>query len=73
MRQAKHQYKKVKYNSSLTINYTILIVYDTALSTFHEMTLLGTELFWERPSSDPLFKWEKWQTQLKLALLVKEK
>ena len=33
---------------------------------------LGIEPFWDKPSVDPPLKWEKWQTQAKLALLAKE-
>ena len=35
-------------------------------------TPLSIEPFWEKPSADPLLKWEKWQMQAKLALLAKE-
>ena len=54
------------------IQYTIRLLYDAVQPAFHKRTPLVIEFFYEKPSSDPPLKWEKWRTQLKLALLVKE-
>ena len=35
-------------------------------------TPLSIEPFWERPSSDPPIRWEKWRLQVKLAILARE-
>ena len=35
-------------------------------------TLLSIEPFWERPTSDPPIRWEKWRIQVKLAILARE-
>ena len=35
-------------------------------------TPLSIEPFWERATSDPPIRWEKWQIQVKLAVLAKE-
>ena len=35
-------------------------------------TPLSIEPFWERPTSDPPIKWEKWRIHVKLAILVRE-
>ena len=35
-------------------------------------TPLSIEPFWERPTSDPPIRWEKWRIQLKLAILARE-
>ena len=35
-------------------------------------TPLSIELFWERPTSDPPIRWEKWRIQVKLAILARE-
>ena len=34
-------------------------------------TILGHEPFWEKPSSNPPIPWEKWRSQLKMALVAK--
>ena len=34
-------------------------------------TILGLEPFWEKPSSNPPTPWEKWRSQLKMALVAK--
>ena len=34
-------------------------------------TILGLEPFWEKPSSNPTIPWEKWRSQLKMALVAK--
>ena len=36
-------------------------------------TPLGTDAFWDKPTSDPPLCWEKWRMQYKLTLLAKEK
>ena len=36
-------------------------------------TPLSIEPFWERPTSDPPIRWEKWRIQVKLAILAREK
>ena len=33
---------------------------------------LSIEPFWERPTSDPAIRWEKWHIQVKLAILERE-
>ena len=33
---------------------------------------LSIEPFWERPTSDPPIRWEKWRFQVKLAILARE-
>ena len=33
---------------------------------------LSIEPFWERPTSDPPIRWEKWRIQVKLAILARE-
>ena len=43
-----------------------------AQSATQKRTPFGIEHFWEKPSADPLLKWEKWKMQAKLALLAKE-
>ena len=35
-------------------------------------TPLSIEPFWERTTSDPPIRWEKWRIQLKLAILARE-
>ena len=35
-------------------------------------TPLSIEPFWERPTSDPPIRWEKWHIQVKLAILARE-
>ena len=35
-------------------------------------TPLSIEPFWERPTSDPPIRWEKWRIQVKLAILARE-
>ena len=35
-------------------------------------TPLGIDAFWDKPTPDPLLRWEKWRVQYKLALLAKE-
>ena len=35
-------------------------------------TPLSIEPFWERPTSDPTIRWEKWQIQVKLVILARE-
>ena len=42
-----------------------------AQSTEKGRTILGLEPFWERPSSNPPIPWEKWRSQLKMALAAK--
>ena len=42
-----------------------------AQSTEKGRTILGLEPFWERPSSNPPIPWEKWRSQLKMALVPK--
>ena len=37
-----------------------------------EGTLLGIDAFWDKMTSDPPLRWEKWRVQYKLALLAKE-
>ena len=34
-------------------------------------TALGLEPFWDKPSSNPPISWEKWRSQLKMALVAK--
>ena len=34
-------------------------------------TILGLEPFWDKPSSNPPTPWEKWRSQLKMALVAK--
>ena len=34
-------------------------------------TILALEPFWEKPSSNPPTPWEKWSSQLKMALVAK--
>ena len=36
------------------------------------ITPLSIEPFWERPTSDPPIRWEKWRIQVKLAILARE-
>ena len=36
-------------------------------------TMLGLEPFWEKPSSNPPITWEKWRSQVKLAIVAKTK
>ena len=43
-----------------------------AQSAAHEQTPLETEIFWVTPIADALLKCEKWQTQLKIALVAQE-
>ena len=35
-------------------------------------TPLSIEQFWERPTSDPPIRWEKWRIQVKLANLARK-
>ena len=35
-------------------------------------TPLSIEFLWERPTSDPPIRWERWHTQVKLAILARE-
>ena len=35
-------------------------------------TPFSIEPFWERPTSDPPIRWEKWGIQVKLAILARE-
>ena len=35
-------------------------------------TPLSLEPFWERPTSDPSIRWEKWRIQVRLAILARE-
>ena len=35
-------------------------------------TPLGIDAFWDKLTSDPPLRWEKWRVQYKLALLAKE-
>ena len=35
-------------------------------------TPLSIEPLWERPTSDPPIRWEKWRIQVKLAILARE-
>ena len=42
-----------------------------AQSTEKGRTILGLEPFWDRPRSNPLIPWEKWRSQLKMALVAK--
>ena len=35
-------------------------------------TSMSIEPFWERPTSDPPIRWEKWRTLVKLAILARE-
>ena len=35
-------------------------------------TPLSIEPFWDRPTSDPPIRWEKWRIQVKLAILARE-
>ena len=35
-------------------------------------TSLSIEPFWERATSDPPIRWEKWRFQVKLAILARE-
>ena len=35
-------------------------------------TPLSIEPFWERPTSDPPIRWEKWRIQVKFAILARE-
>ena len=34
-------------------------------------TTLGLKPFWDKPSSNPPISWEKWRSQLKMALVAK--
>ena len=43
-----------------------------AQSATQKRNPLGIDPFWDKLSADPPLKWEKWQMQAKLALLVKE-
>ena len=43
-----------------------------AQSAPKERALLGIEPFWERPTLEPLLRWERWRINLKLAFLAKE-
>ena len=36
-----------------------------------QKTPLSIEPFWERPTSNPPIRWEKWQIQVKLAILAR--
>ena len=36
-------------------------------------TPLSIEPFWERPTSNPPIRWEKWRIQVKLAILARKK
>ena len=42
-----------------------------AQSELKGKTILGLEPFWERPSSNPPIPWEKWRSQLKMAIVAK--
>ena len=33
---------------------------------------ISIEPFWERPTSDPPIRWEKWRIQVKLAILARK-
>ena len=44
-----------------------------AQSAEKSKTILGLETFWEKPSSNPPTPWEKWRSQLKMALVAKTK
>ena len=35
-------------------------------------TPLVIDAFWDKPTADPLPRWEKWRVQYKLALMAKE-
>ena len=37
-----------------------------------QKTALSIGIFWERPTSDPPVRWEKWRIQAKLAFLARE-
>ena len=37
-----------------------------------QKTPLSIEPFWERPTSDPLIRWENWRIQVKLAIPARE-
>ena len=37
-----------------------------------QKTPWSIEPFWERPTSDPPIRWEKWRIQVKLAILAQE-
>ena len=37
-----------------------------------QKTSLSIEPFWERPTSDPPLRWEKWRIQVKLAIIARE-
>ena len=42
-----------------------------AQSELKVKTTLGLESFWEKPSSNPPIPWEKWRSQLKMAIVAK--
>ena len=44
-----------------------------AQSAPKERALLGIEPFWERPTLEPLLRWERWRIILKLAILARER
>ena len=46
--------------------------YHMAQSAVKERVHLEIEPFWERPTLEPLLRWERWQIMLKLAILAKE-
>ena len=42
-----------------------------AQSELKGKTIIGLEPFWEKPSSNPPIPWEKWRSQLKMAIVAK--
>ena len=43
-----------------------------AQSATKERALLGIKPFWEKPTLEPPFRWDRWQIVLKLAIMAKE-
>ena len=41
-----------------------------AQSELKDKTILGLEPFWEKPSSNAPIPWEKWRSQLKMAIVA---
>ena len=38
----------------------------------NKRTPLGIDAFWDKPTPDPTFRWEKWRVQYNLTLLAQE-
>ena len=52
------------------MNSTTLSEYNMAQSEKIGRTALGFEPFWDKLSSNPTISWEKWRSQLKMALVA---